>query len=192
MLLFNSRVMAAVVAVALCSGSTVLAQRRGGGEPRVPKPPKQQPHPQGRPGGSPNMGKGPGGGNGPRPVEEFMRMSPDEREKELQKLPPGRQEKLREQLQRYDQMPPEQKQRLQRLWQFPPERQQQIRQSMRDFSQLPQDRRQAMRRQLQQVQGMSPEDRKAYFNSSEFKTQFSPEEQDMMKNLNAIAPESHP
>ena len=179
--------MAVVVAVVLCS-APALAQRRGGGnprphEPKQPPPPHpQQAHPQ------PNAGRGGPQVRGPRPVEEFIKLSPEEREKELQKLPPERQEKLRQQLQRYDQMPPAQKERLQRLWALPPERQQQVRQSIRDFSQQPLERRQAMRRQLNQMQSMTPEERSAYFNSPEFKSRFSPEEQEMMKNLREILP----
>lgn len=115
-------------------------------------------------------------------------MPPAEREKELQRLPPERQEKIRQQLQRYDQMPQEQKERLQRLWQLPPGRQQQVRQSMREFTEQPQERRQAMRRKLGQVQAMSPEERTAYFNSPEFKNQFSPGEQEIMKNMTDVLP----
>jgi hypothetical protein len=148
---------------------------------------------------APAQGRHPGGGRGPKegngrgideesPVAKFQRMSPAEREKALRKLPPERQEKLRQQLQRYDQLPPEQKERLQRLWQLPPDKQQKVRQSMRDFSEQPQDRRVAMRQQLQQMRGMSADERKAYFKSPEFKSDFSPPEQQMMKNMAEILP----
>ena len=175
---FESIKMAAVVVAVLCSVDSVWAQRRGGGQPRMPK---QAPHQQ-------QTREPKNAASGPRPVEEFMQMSPAEREKELQKLPPERQEKLRQQLQRYDQASPEQKARLQRLWALPPAQRQQVRQSMTDFSQQPQDRKQAMRRQLNQVQAMSPDERTSYFNSPDFKSQYSPEEQDMMKNLSTILP----
>jgi len=132
----------------------------------------------------------PGKGNaaGPRPVEEFMRMSPADREKALERLPPERREKVRQQLQRYDQMPPERKAQLQRLWQLPPDKQQKVRSSMRDFSELPQDRRRAMRQQLQNMGTMSPDERNGYLKSPEFKQQYSPDEQEIMRNMSEILP----
>lgn len=117
-----------------------------------------------------------------------MRMSPEEREKALQKLPADRQEKVRQQLQRYDQMPPERKAQLQRLWQLPPDKQQKVRSSMRDFSELPQDRREAMRQQLRTMGTMSSDQRKDYLNSPEFKQQYSPDEREIMKNMSEILP----
>jgi len=191
-----SILLALVVGVVLCCPGPIWAQgRRGGGG--NPHPPKQSAHPQqGNRGKQPNQGKGPGApgprAGGPRQIEEFMRMSPAEREREISKLPPERQERVRQRLQEYDRMPPAQKERLQRQWErlseLPPERQQQVRQSMRDFTQQPQERRQAMRRQLVQVQAMNPEERRAYFNSPEFKSQFSPDEQGIMKNMIEVLP----
>ena len=130
----------------------------------------------------------PGKSGGSHPIEEFMRMSPEEREKALQKLPADRQEKVRQQLQRYDQMPPERKAQLQRLWQLPPDKQQKVRSSMRDFSELPQDRREAMRQQLRTMGTMSSDQRKDYLNSPEFKQQYSPDEREIMKNMSEILP----
>lgn len=119
-----------------------------------------------------------------------MRMSPAERERALAQLPPERQEKVRQQLQRYDQMPPERKAQLQRLWELPPDKQQKVRQSMRDLGQQPQDRRQAMWQQLQRMNEMSRDERKHYFKSEDFKTQFSKPEQEIMKNVSEILPAS--
>src|SRR5438105_6592168 len=42
------------------------------------------------------------------PLDEFQRMSPEERQKALEKLPPDRAEKLRKQLKEYSQLTPEQ------------------------------------------------------------------------------------
>lgn len=170
---------------AICYCPSAWAQgRRGGGI----HPPKQSGRaPQPRPGKQANPGAKAGG---PRQVEEFMRMSPEEREREISKLPPARQARLRERLQEYDRMTPAQKERLQRQWerlsQLSPERQQEVRQSVRDFTELPQERRQAMRRELARVQRLSPDERKDYFKSPEFTSQFSPEEQKIMKNMNEV------
>jgi len=166
----------------LCACSAVKGQVHhpaGEGAHAAKAPANAQAHP----------GK-PGKGNtaGPRPVEEFMRMSPADREKALEKLPPERQEKVRQQLQRYDQMPPERKAQLQRLWQLPPDKQQRVRSSMRDFSELPQDRRRAMRQQLQSMGTMSAGERSDYLKSPEFKEHYNPDEQEIMKNMSEILP----
>ncbi len=158
----------------LCACSAVRAQGHHGEGVHASKPPANKP--------------GKSDAAGPRPIEEFMRMSPADREKALQKLPPERQEKIRQQLQRYDQMPPERKAQLQRLWQLPPDKQQKVRSSMRDFSELPQDRRRTMRQQLQSLGTMSAEERGDYLKSPEFKQQYTPDEQEIMKNMSEILP----
>lgn len=195
--------MAVVVSAVLCPGPGVCGQAHHGGNP-VPHEPKAQQHPQpghqqgahpqpGAPqqgrqgGGGRNEAKGPGG-PGPRPVEEFMRMTPADREKEIQKLPPDRQEKVRQQLQRYDQLPPERKALLQRLWDLPQGRRQQVRQSMQDFQTQPPERKRVMWQQLQKVHEMEPGEREAYFDSPEFKSQYSKDEQEIMKNMSEILP----
>jgi hypothetical protein len=184
--------MAVVVSAVLCPGRGVCGQAHRGGGNAAPHEPKGQQHPQpGHPpgvrgGGPRNEGKVRGGG--PRPVEEFMQMAPADREREIQKLPPGRQEKVRQQLQRYDQLPPERKALLQRLWDLPPGRRQEVRQSMQDFQGQPPERKRAMRQQLQRVHEMEPGEREAYFESPEFKSQYSKDEQEIMKNMSEILP----
>jgi Protein of unknown function (DUF3106) len=186
--------MAVVVSAVLCPGRVVFGQGHHGGT-AAPHEPKGQQHP--KPGhaqagpaqpGRPQPVQPPAGGAGPRPVEEFMRMSPADREKEIQKLPPARQEKVRQQLQRYDQLPPERKALLQRLWDLPPGRRQVVRQSMQDFQTQPPERKRAMWQQLQKVHEMEPGERDAYFDSPEFKGQYSKDEQEIMKNMSEILP----
>jgi len=115
-------------------------------------------------------------------------MTPADREKEIQKLPPDRQEKVRQQLQRYDQLPAERKALLQRLWDLPQGRRQQVRQSMQDFQTQPPERKRVMWQQLQKVHEMEPGEREVYFDSPEFKSQYSKDEQEIMKNMSEILP----
>jgi hypothetical protein len=121
-------------------------------------------------------------------VVEFLRMSPDQRERALRNLPPERQDKIRQQLNRYDQAPPEQKARLERLWSLPPARQQEIRESMRELRDMPLDRRRPINQQIRRLQTMSPAEREEYFNSPEFRNRFSPHEQEVMRDLSDILP----
>src|SRR5947209_8135711 len=79
----------------------------------------------------------PGGAGGravmphPRPVERLSEMTPEEREKELERLPPARRQKLKRQLERYQNMPEQERARIQRQFdafrQLPPEQQQTVR-----------------------------------------------------------------
>ncbi len=45
-----------------------------------------------------------------------------------------------------------------------------------------------MNQQIRRLQTMTPEEREAYFNGPEFKNQFSPKEQEMMRDLSDILP----
>jgi Protein of unknown function (DUF3106) len=115
-------------------------------------------------------------------------MSPNQRERALRNLPPERQDKIRQQLNRYDQAPPEQKARLERLWSLPPARQQEIRESMRELRDMPLERRRPINQQIRRLQTMTPAEREGYFNSSEFRNRFTPHEQDVMRDLSDILP----
>src|SRR6266700_3733102 len=67
------------------------------------------------------------------PIDEFMRMSPEERQKALDRLPPQKRRRLRERLERFNQLPQRQQHTLRnmygRLNQLPPDRQQVVRKS---------------------------------------------------------------
>jgi hypothetical protein len=169
----------AAIAALLCWQGCAWAQRGHGGMGRGGRAPMHEPN--GR--GGMNAPKGPGAA-----IQQFQRMSPQEREEALSRLPPERQQKLREQLQRYDQLPEERKQQLQRLWQLPPEQQARVRDRIRDFNESPPDRKRAMRQQLRELGGMTPDERKAYFKSDEFKSQFSSDERDTLKAMSQILP----
>ncbi len=176
----KSIVIPALLMAVVYSGGNGLAQgHRGGGGAKVERPP----------GAGAREGRS---AEGPAPVEEFERMSPDQREKALQKLPPERQEKIRQQLQRYDQLSPGQKEQLQRLWALSPDRRQQVRKSIQDFSDLPQDRKRAVNAQFQQLESMAAKERKSYFNSPDFKSRFNSEEQKMIKNMAELLPARAP
>jgi len=114
-------------------------------------------------------------------------MTPEQRQRALQNLPPARRDNIERRLQQYDQAPPEQKRRLEMLWSLPPERQQQIRESMRELQEMPPIERRPVRMQVQRLQTMTPEEREAYFKSAEFH-RFTPQQQEIMQNLAEIMP----
>src|SRR5438067_2310518 len=141
----------ALTGISLACSPPVLAQgRRGMGMGRHPeRAPKL-----------PRAGKAPQAG--PTPIDEFQRMSPQERQKALTKLPPDRAEKLRKQLKEYSQLTPEQqataKEQLEIFRHLPPERQQAMRKAFHKFSQQPTDRQDAIRQELNQMRGMTEAD----------------------------------
>ena len=162
-----------VLTVGLGSGSLAWAQR-----PHPLKPPVRPPN-------NKVLKPGKAGKNG-SPIAEFLRMSPQQREKALKNVPPERRRNIEDRLRRYDEAPPEQKARLERLWSLPPERQQQIRDSMRDLRDMPVERRRPINQQIRRLQTMTPAERDEYFESPEFHSRFTPREQEMMRDLSEI------
>ena len=131
-------------------------------------------------------------GNDQTPIEEFETMSPAERQKALDRLPPEQRQKLQERLQRFNQLPPEQQQALKnlynRLHQLPPDRQNAVRQSINRFSQLPPERQQAIRGELRTMASMSPDERKAHVSSPEFRRNFNKKEQEVTRDMSEVLP----
>ncbi len=162
----------------------------GMGRGRRPLPPSDR---LGRPGG-------PGARPGRNPIDRWNAMSPEERERELQKLPPERQQQIRERLERFNSLPPEQQERLRQRWamfhRLPPDRQQKVRRDMRALYEMEPERRRAMVREFAELDHMSESDRESRFKSEEFRTRFTPEEQKILHDLadipNEPPKEEHP
>lgn len=173
----GSRSTVAFAALVLCLGLGPSAQaqgRRGGmNRPRPARPEKTARPPK-------------------TPIEEFQRMSPQERQKALDRLPPQQRKNLEERLQRFNQLPPEQQRTLNnmlgRLNQLPPERQEVVRKSMNWFSQQPMGRRQAMREELKGLAALPAEDRPARMSSPEFRFKFSDQEQETIRDMSDLLP----
>ena len=95
-------------------------------------------------------------------------MSPEERQKALSKLPAAQRQQVQNRLDNLDRLSPAQ--REQRLNQA------------RQLEQLPPARRQAVTRQIQGMNGRSIADQRQALNSPEFKQNFSPEEQQLVRD----------
>jgi uncharacterized protein DUF3106 len=125
-------------------------------------------------------------------LDRWNAMSPAEREKALARLPPDRQEQIRNRIQQFNKLPAAEQQRLregyQRFNRLPPQKQQQIRDDMQHFSQLPVQRRRAMNLELGTLRDLPVKDRQARLNSDDFHGRFSPEEQGMIRDLAQILP----
>lgn len=125
-------------------------------------------------------------------LDRLERMSPEERQRLLQKLPPERRQRIEERLRKYESLTAEQRQRLreqfERFQQLPPERQQALRQLYQRFSQLPEDRRRAVRRGVWELQMLEPARRPIRMDRPWFRNRYSPEELQMIQELLEVAP----
>ena len=130
---------------------------------------------------------------GPKtPVDEFLRMSPEEQRRALDRLPPDQRERLQKRLEAFKQLPPEQRSVLNdqyhRLSELPPERQEVVRNAFKRFGNQPPERQQALRQELRQLSGLSPDERQARLQSPEFQSNFNHHEQQIIKDMSNLLP----
>jgi hypothetical protein len=131
-------------------------------------------------------------------LEKHKNLPLDQQEKALesdpnfQKLSPDRQAALKERLRKFNSLPPEQReQSLQRLdfWSsLTHEQRDQVRDANQKLQALPQDRRVAVHTALRQLRQMDSARRQQVFESDRFHSSFSPQEQEILKQLSAINP----
>jgi hypothetical protein len=100
-------------------------------------------------------------------LERWERMTPEQREKALAKLPPERRARVEERLKRLESLPPEDRENL--------------RQRFNEFQSLPQDRRDALRLEIQALRNMRPVMRRRRVESPEFQRLYSPDEQRILR-----------
>lgn len=126
-----------------------------------------------------------------RRVNEFdrlERMSPEQRKKALDRLPPERRQRIEEGLERYHNMNPENKERLRNFARLPEEQREAIRQNFRRMQDLPPGRRAMVRRELQLMRDMPAADRESRLQSDQFKRRFDPSEQNLIRDTIANLP----
>jgi hypothetical protein len=156
----------AVLVLFLAPGPPAFAQSRRGGP---------------RPGRSVNT-----------PIDEFMRMSPAERQKALDRLPPEQRRRIQDRLRRFNALPEERQQELKsmynRLNQLPAPQQQAVRRSLNQFSQQPADRKQAIRQELKSMAPLSAEERQTRLESPKFREEFNDKEQGIVRDMSQLLP----
>ena len=124
------------------------------------------------------------------PLEQWLRMTPEEKRSALAKLPPERRRELQQKLQQYRNLPPVEQQQLQERYrafsQLPPEQQNHARELFRQFNSLPEDRRPMVKREYEQLRSMPESERNARMNSEAFRNRYSPAEQQMLHDLTRV------
>jgi Protein of unknown function (DUF3106) len=125
-------------------------------------------------------------------VQQLMQMTPEQRERALEKLPPQRQAQIRQRLRQFDNLPKQQQERrlqqLKMLSSLPPETQSLVRRQIQAFNRLPEDRRQVVAVELQRLRRVSDSDRRARIASEEFQSSFSPSEQQILSDISGNMP----
>ena len=103
-------------------------------------------------------------------VERFLRMSPEDRERALAQLAPERRHQVEQQLNRLQQLSPDQAQRLQDVYPA--------------FMNLRPVRRQVVRQELKELRQMRPVERRDRLNSDP--GNFSPEEMSILRQVTGV------
>lgn len=178
------------------------ASAQYGGRWRMRAVAQRRPNGAGRPNGMgrPNMGK-PNvrsmEGLPSKWVQKLQDMPPAQQERFLQNnqrfrnLPPQRQQQIRQNLQRWNNLTPEQRQAARSaedaLERMTPQQRAYVRNTLLPkWQALPMDRRQVIRGHLAILSKMSPSTQQAALNDPKFMQGLSPDEQDMLRNLNSL------
>lgn len=127
-----------------------------------------------------------------------------ESDPQFQRLSAERQQKLRERLQRFNSLPPQQQQRvLSRMetWEhLTPAQKNEARQLHAQIQNLPPQRRTAVRQAVDELRSIPPDQRGQLIDSERYKSQFTPEERNILHGVNQLplaprdaapAPETH-
>ena len=119
-------------------------------------------------------------------VDKWNRMPPAERDKALAKLPPGQRNKIQQQLNRYNNLTPQQRGQLQKFNQLPPEKQNQARRLFRQFNEFPEERQGVLKQEFESLRAMPEADRQSRLNSDEFRGKYNPKEQKVLGGLSGL------
>jgi hypothetical protein len=125
-------------------------------------------------------------------IERLNRMTPEEREQALKRLPPERRERVERRLENFNALPPNVKERLREQYlefqKLPPERQNAIRRSFRRLNELDDDRKPVVRREVIRLRRLTPEERTSAMDSEQFRSRFNESERQLLFDLASSMP----
>jgi hypothetical protein len=126
------------------------------------------------------------------PVLRMMAMPPERREQILERLPPQQQVRVRQALENFDKLPPAQKSRqlgiLNMYANLPPAKQAALTRQIQLFNSLPDDRIAVLRPELVNLHRMSESERSDRIASEEFRSKFTPAEQQVLSGISPYFP----
>jgi hypothetical protein len=161
------------------------------------KPPKSAPAPKAPPAPKAQAKANPGGrgmANVPRPIDEqierLSKMPPAQREKALANVPPDRRAKIEAGLAHWDKVSPQLKAEYEKFSKLPPETKKRIRQLSQEMAHLPPQRKIAVQKELDRLRAMPEEQREKRLNSPAVQRNFSPNEQEILREAPSLLPET--
>jgi hypothetical protein len=124
-------------------------------------------------------------------------MTPEERRRMLNRLPPERRKRVEEGLSRFRQLPPSEQERLrnrlERFGELPPEHQAAARRLWARFNQLAEDRKPLVGDEFRALRQLDEADRRSRINSDEFRSRFTLGEQQLLEDFaSLLAPPPKP
>jgi hypothetical protein len=125
------------------------------------------------------------------PLDRLNKMTPEQRKKVIQKLPPERQVLLEKRLDQYGSLQPEERRRLNDQYrvfrQLPPERQEEMRKLFRRFNNQPEERKLLLQREFVRLRAMNETDRGVRLKNPGFRKNYSPAERRLLEEMANIA-----
>lgn len=120
-------------------------------------------------------------------LEKFSRMTPDERKRVIEKLPPERQKQIERNVESYNKLSDSEKRnllgQLEHFNSLPAADQQRARRLLREVNQMSTERRTEVRREMARLRRMTEEGRKARLESEDFKGKYSSDERRVIGDL---------
>ncbi len=139
------------------------------------------------------QGPGPHAGDwlrrhGDEPVDKQLKAL--ENDPTFKQLTPDGQQQFRNRLNRFNSLPPQQRDRmlnnLDIIEHLTPQQAQRVHGMFGDFRQLPEGRRRDLTSALRQLQEMSPEDRQRTIDSEEYRRNYSDKERDLLRGMSDL------
>ena len=125
-------------------------------------------------------------------IDRLSQMTPEQRQKMLDRLPPDRRERVEEHLKQWEGLSPETREALRRQYsdfqQMSPEKRDAIRSLFKRFSEMPEERRRELHRELGQLRNMPADRRAERLSSDQFKSEYNEQEREMLEGLAALPP----
>lgn len=129
-------------------------------------------------------------------LDRFERMTPEQRQRFLARLPADRKQQFETRLARYRRMTPQQRQQVRRQYEMfqdlPKERQDALRRTFRELNELPDNRRRLLRSEYLKLRDLPEPDRRARLASDEFRGRYSASEQQLLGDLARLLPPPRP
>ena len=119
-----------------------------------------------------------------------IRMSLEDRQKQLAKLPPAHRKWIEDQLNQYKNMTPAERRQwrsqIEMFGQLPPAKQQQARRLWGQFGQMPKERQTSVRSEFDTLRNLPESQRGARFNSDEFRSKYTASEQKFLRDMSGL------